>query len=217
MRCKPLTSTKAFLTDTNGIKRLASSYEWNGDVYKVCDSARNILSIIGLFKGDASRDDVSQELLYRLFFDPVEAYLTAGEDLSQLVYDIMWDICGLDVTPDGEHTEGESDPWFDWDEDADRIRVSLRAAYGIDWDEKADEITFSDACSLIFQLPEYGVNTPFERAAHYRLGKPPSAKAVGSDGVDAWHEARDFYELKGSDGSLTDQNDAMASLFKEVG
>ncbi len=214
MRCKPLTTTSARKTDAYGRKRLVSSYEWHGSEIEVCDSARNILSIIELLTGYGDQDDVSLVLVDRLLFDPPAAYEIAGDEIHQLIYDAMWDVCGLDVTPDGEHMAGEDgDKWFDWEEDADRIRNSLRAAYGISWDETSDNITFSEATSLITQLAEYGVNTPFQQAVHYRLGKPPSAKVVGSDAVDAWHEARDFYELKGSD-SISVQNDGIDDLFE---
>ena len=208
MRCKPLTETSAKKTDPEGRERLVSAYEWRGHAVEVCDSARNVLSIIRMFDGGTA--DVGERLLGMLFLDPMALPVADDEELQALVYDAMWDVCGLDVTPDGRFVQDDDERWFDWDEDADRIRNSLRAAYGICWDDVSDSMTFSEASSLITQLAEYGVETPFQQAVHYRLAKPPSAKEVGQRAVDAFYEMRDFYELKDSGGSFGDQGDVDA-------
>ncbi len=208
MRCKPLTETSSKKTDAEGRERLVSTYGWRGRTVEVCDSARNVLSIIRMF--DGGTDDAGTRLLDMLFFDRCALPVSDDEELQALVYDAMWDVCGLDVTPDGRFSQNDDGRWFDWDEDADRIRNSLRAAYGISWDDVSDSMTFSEASSLVTQLAEYGVETPFQQAVHYRLAKPPSARDAGQKAVDAFYEMRDFYELKCSGGDFGDQGDVDA-------
>ena len=212
MRCRPLTQTSQQLIDPLGRSRLVSTYEWRGHHIDVCDSALNVLKIIELFNGET--EDANTQLFNLIFFNPMSVIVEVDTDIQELVQDLMWDVCGLDVTENGEHTEGSSERWFDWLEDADRIRNSFRIAYGLDWNEKADSMTFSEVLSLLQHLTEYGVETPFQQAVHYRTAKPPSAKQFGSEYLDAWYSRRDFYELHDGEGSgMAYQNDAMADMF----
>lgn len=216
MRCNRLTSTSAPKRDIDGHIRLVSRYTWRGTPIEVCDSARNVLAIIELFADEEQPAERKQEKLLRwLFFDTQAAIEAAGNDLQELVSDVMWDVCGLDVTPDHIHTTEDGSPAFDWDEDAARIRASLLSAYGIDWDAKASSMTYSAVSDLLGALLEADSQTPFQQAVIYRKSDPPKRTKHNGDLVDAWNARREHFALKGiSDDEIAYQNAAAAADFE---
>lgn len=212
MRCRPLTASSELRADAYGRTRLVSSYEWHGQTIDICDSARNILSLLDLFADEQkSIQEKDAELEDRLFFDPVAVAVAVGDDIQELVEDAMWDVCGLDITPDLRYIDESEDPAFDWHEDADRIRASLLSAYGLDWDEAADTCSFAHILSLLTSLMESG-ESPFQQAIAYRSSDPPKRTKSNDDLVDAWIARQEHFALKGSDPAST-QNDAMADMF----
>lgn len=212
MRCRRLTETSRIEQEADGAPRLVSAYEWHGQAVEVCDSARNVLELIALFAAERLDPwEKDARLRAMLFFDPEAAEAIAGSDFRELVEDVLWDVCGLDVTEGSTHSEDHEDPAFDWDEDADRIRASLLSAYGINWDEAADTCSFAHILSLLSALMESG-ESPLQQAIAYRVSDPPKRVKGNDDYVDAWVARQEHFALKGADPSSA-QNDAMADIF----
>lgn len=217
MRCNRLTKTSKRYPTGRGRWRLVTEYEWHGAIVEVCDSARNILLLIELF-ADEEASEVQKDALLRrmLFFDPDAAFAACGGDMQALVCDVMWDVCGLDVTPNHVHSDESEPSVFDWDEDAARIRASLLSAYGIDWDASADSITYANLCDLLGALLESRSDTPFQQAVYYRTAEPPKRNRDNGDYVDQWLDAREYFELKGEQAqydAIEAQQMQAASMF----
>ncbi len=213
MRCK-LTQTSQIRKNAGGNKRLVSTYEWRGMPIEVCDSARNVLLMVELF-GDEDIDPYTKQsyLLQMLFFDPACAIAQGGDDMRELIEDVMWDVCALDVTTGHIHADGCEDPAFDWEEDAARIRASLLSAYGIDWDASCEKLSYSAVCDLLGALLEADSNTPFQQAIHFRRADPPKRNKHNGEYVDSWLETRDYFALKGAGDPIDAQAAAMADMF----
>lgn len=217
MRCNRLTQTSRRKPTERGAERLVTEYEWNGVTVEVCDSARNVLLLIELF-ADARLSERQKDALLptMLFYDPFAAYEACRGDMQRLVCDVMWDVCGLDVTPDHIHADDSEPPVFDWGEDAARIRASLLSAYGIDWDEASGGITYSNLCDLLSSLLETPNHTPFQQAVHYRTSEPPKREKGNGDYVDNWLELQEHFALKGDaaqESVINAQQATAASMF----
>lgn len=194
--------------------RLSSDYVWRGNVIGVCDSARNALLVIELFGDDELTPDQKLPILVRMLFDdPERALGLAGDDLDDLLGCVMWDAFGLDVTPGHDHAAEYEEPFFDWGEDAARIRASLLQCYGLSWDDAATSMTYADVCALLGSLLESDSETPFQQAVYYRTAKPPKPTKYNRELREAFAaRARHFALGKGGD-RIEAQNSAMDDAF----
>lgn len=196
-----------------------AEYSWRGHGITVCDSARNVVAVLESFKG---RERVSATLTELFFYDISEVSYAAAsepgdyeENMARCITDALWDVCGIDATPDRDHSASWEPPIFDWREDAHRIRASLLAAFGIDWDEASFSMSFSDMCGLLSTLTEFEESNPFSLAIRYRQ-EPPDHIKRSRDSMDAWEAAARHFALgqnEGGEDAMQAANDAMAGLF----
>lgn len=198
--------------------RLCHRYAWRGREVPVCDSMANMLLVIELFGDEELAPREKARLLVPMLFPESLAdgiVRDAGDGLWDLVQQVLWDACGLDVT--GER-DCSGDKVFDWEEDAARIQASVMSAYHMEWGEFSRGRSFADGCALLGELLESGGDTPFARAVAYRVGKPPKRTKYNGEQVRAWNEARDHFAL-GSDGgsdAMERENAAASSLFASL-
>lgn len=134
-----------------------------------------------------------------------------GADTQRALSETLWECFGIDIDGNREHSDKRA---FDLDEDEARIAVTVREAYGLDL-EALDRVPYKEACSLIVMAPR---DTPMGQAVYYRLGKPPKRTKWNQDEVKAWHDARDYYRLRGTkaDADPTERANAEASSAFEA-
>lgn len=196
--------------------RFCTTYEYEGAVYDVCDSALNAMLVNELFADtELSEEDKQRLLPAMLFADPPAAIETAGRDgFWDMVDAVLWDAIGVDLYGT-RGAAGCEEPVFDWDEDAGRIRASLLQAYGISWDEAAGGMSYAAFLDLVAGLMESG-ETPLQQAIYYRTAKCPRESKNNREYVEAFRARARHFALKGAR-SEADRaaaaNDAMASAF----
>lgn len=191
MRKPSLTRKNRYLNNT-----LASIYRWHGHDIPVYDSARNGILIIELFQDeDLDPSQKTQLLIQMLFPDPAEAFALAGDDYNELLWDIVWEAFGLDITPDQSKRGEYQDPIFDWEEDATRIKASFLQCYGIPWETVSSEYSYTDACALLGAMLESDTNTSFREAVAYRSSKPPKRTKYNKDQYENFIERKRYFEL----------------------
>lgn len=194
--------------------RLASTYDWRGRQVDVCDSARNAVLVIELFRDEGlAPEDKEPLLVHMLFPDPEKAMETAGDQLGELIIHVAWEAFGLDVSADRRHAAEHEPAVFDFEEDAGRIRASLLQCFGIDWDEASRTLPYADMCSLLGMLLEADTETPFQQAVYYRTAKPPKRNKHNADLCDAFAARRRHFALAKREDAAQDANDAAASMF----
>lgn len=194
--------------------RLASAYSWRGLRMDVCDSARNGILVIELFKDEELRPDEKAQLLVRMLFpDPSAAVAAAGDQLGELLTHIVWEAFGLDVSADGRHASEYEAPAFDFEQDAARIRASLLQCFGLDWDEACERLTYADMCSLLGMLLEADTETPFQQAIYYRTAKPPKRTKHNADLCDAFEARAKHFALGSAADTAQAANDTTAGMF----
>ena len=193
--------------------RLVSSYEWGGHRVDVCDSARNGILVIELFRdGELSPEEKAQLLVRMLFPDPDAALAAAEGRPGEMLAHIVWEAFGLDISEDGRHASEHEASVFDFEEDAARIRASLLQCYGIEWDEAAGRLTYAGMCSLLGMLLEADTETPFQQAVYYRMAEPPKRTKHNADFCDAFEARRRHFALGKADAAQS-ANDTTADMF----
>lgn len=209
------------LTETNRVdpgRGHVAEYRWRGRAVGICDSARNVVAVVSSFNGP---DQAWRAVTEKLFLDFDEALLAAAcepgdleDNLADLICSALWDVCGLDATPDRRHSAEWEEPRFSWEQDAHRIRASLLAAYGLDWDECADRMSFSQMCGLIAALMETPSPTPIQQAVLYR-GEPPEHVRKSDALMDSWRACAAHYALDGGESvdAMAAADAAMADMF----
>ena len=202
MRVRPLTERRAEIPGGG----TAARYRHNGEDVLVRDDAATALALISDLKAGTDLGKV----VGAIFVDAADAYAACDyddEELARLAADVLWDSFGVDV--DGSHADetGGARLW-DPDEDADRIRASFRAAYGLDVSQCVREIPWDEFLALVGGVPE---DTPLGTAMHFRNPKtrPKSMKKnANAQEIAAWDRAHAFYALKGpADGTSRERAD----------
>ena len=112
MRRSLTTQSKA----VNG--RFCSTYEYEGEQFDVCDSARNAMLVNELFAdAELTEEDKQQLLPAMLFPDLAAAVEKAGrERFWDMVDSVLWDAMGVDLYGT-RGAAGSEEPVFDWDEE----------------------------------------------------------------------------------------------------
>lgn len=188
MRASRLT---ARAVDAGG--RTAHVYEFDGRPVTVCDSARNVLLVIELFADGEIEPRRKADLLFTMLFpDPQGTADEWGDRWPEMLDSVLWDACGLDVTGKRERRERI----FDWEQDAARIKASLRSSYGIDWERDAGSLAFSEVCDLLGMLLEDGRDTPFKTAVSYRTCKEPDMSRWTAEQREDFRKKREHYALR---------------------
>lgn len=192
----------------------ATRYPWNGEDVLVRDDALTIIRVIGVLTDDGMTDEQRRDEFLTLFFvDWTDAWCACDYDAAEFVRmrdAAVWDICGLDLTGNRPHET----PLWDLEEDAARIRISFRQAYGIEWDEVRGRISFAEFVALVGGCPQ---DTPLGAAIHYRnpATKPKPTKYNRQE-VEAWNAAHKAFELgkgRSSHGSEEGSDAAMRDVF----
>lgn len=189
--------------------RLCHEYVHQGQPVMVCDSARNMLLVIELFADEELTEQHKAQLLPTMLFAYPQDALTAFENPSEMLIDVLYQACGLDASG-GSESVGKT---FDWDEDADRIKASLRMAYGIEWETACDEMSFMEICGLLGGLCETQQSTPFSEAIHYRVSRPPEPNKYNQKERESFLAMRDHFALS-SDAKPSDQE--ASALFDRL-
>lgn len=196
--------------------RFCSTYEYEGEQFDVCDSARNAMLVNELF-ADAELTEEDKQLLLpaMLLPDLAAAVEKAGrERFWDMVDSVLWDAMGVDLYGT-RGAAGSEEPVFDWDEDAGRIRASLLQAYGVNWDEVAGSMSYGAFLDLVAGLMESG-ETPLQQAIYYRTAKCPKETKDNREYVEAFRARARHFALRGErpEGDrMAAANNAMASAF----
>lgn len=211
--------TSASRVDEAG--RSIGTYTWGGGEEEAFDSARTALLVIELFADADLPPETKAALLPQMVLpDPDAALSRCGADrFWEMLSDVVWEAYGLDVTGGRCDPRASESRAFDWGEDADRIRASLRMAYGFDWGEDAGRTPFLEVCGMLAALLEGGAETPFAQAVRYRLGKPPERTRHNAEQVRAWNAARNHFALGSADcgAAGTDtRNERAADMFASL-
>lgn len=192
----------------------ATRYPWNGEDVLVRDDALTIIRVIGVLTDDGMTDEQRRDEFLALFFvDWTDAWCACDYDAAEFMRmrdAAVWDMCGLDLTGNRPHET----PLWDLEEDAARIRISFRQAYGIEWDEVRGRISFAEFVALVGGCPQ---DTPLGAAIHYRnpATKPKPTKYNRQE-VEAWNAAHKAFELgkgRSSHGSEEGSDAAMRDVF----
>lgn len=187
----------------------AVRYAVGEDAVIVRDDAETALTLLAKLKVGADPGDVCS----LIFADLAEAFASCDydeEELARTAVVALWDVLGIDV--DGSHADETGGPrLWDPDEDADRIRASFRAAYGIDFTRDRRSIPWDEFLALVGGVPE---ETPLGVAMHYRNPRTrpkPLKRNANAEEIAAWDRAHALLALpengadkKGSDKRLTD-------------
>lgn len=204
-----LTSERVKLADGE----TALPYEWEGERVLVRDSARNGVEIARLFADqDMPVEEKAGRIVRLMFADPDDAYCAADystERFGELINSVAWDVFGINA---GGHEDGA--PVWDIEEDAARIRASLRQAYGIDWDEERGRISWHEFLVLIGSLT---TDTPLGRAMYYRNAKNrPEKTKYNRKQVEEFDRLHNLFKLnktrKGSHDRVEAQQHAMDDM-----
>lgn len=91
-----------------------------------------------------------------------------------------------------EFKQATSAPCFDFEQDAGRIRASLRQQFGIIWDDECATMRATDFLDYIVALVESG-DTCFREAVMARSGSKP--KGLSGDALHAWQARREYFRL----------------------
>lgn len=186
-------------------------YETHDLRIRVFDDARTCMKVIQLFADRDLMPEVKAEILLRLLFpDPDAVAEAAGDDLGAILGDIVWEICGLDIT--GEHDTDGGKQLFDWDADEEYIRTTMLMAYGKPIEELASHMTYRELVSLIFMAPH---ETPMGQAIYYRTAKPPKRDKHNGEQVEEFKKRQRFWQLRTpeTEQGMKAESDAMASAF----
>lgn len=172
--------------------RLAHDYQHEGRTVTVWDSARNMLLVVELFADEELAPSEKDALLARMIFPDWSQLPDTREEYERMLDSVLWDACGLDISGTRDHEPKV----FDWQQDAARIKASLRMAYGIDWDETAANSSYAEVCDLLSMLMEADRSTPFQEAVYYRSAKVPNGKHVSSEYRQAFVKRKQHFALR---------------------
>lgn len=206
--------------------RLVSAYEFEGESIWVCDSAKDALFAIDLFKRDDLDPLAKSELIFKSIFPCIQCLGRDAEYLSSLLIHIIWEAFGLDATETKEHSAECDAPVFDFEEDAARIKAVLLSYYGFDWNTDAQNLTYSDLCALLAQVSEAdhetvpgclpNFKTSFAQAVYFRTVKPPKPDKHNKELRKAFLDMKKSLALENKHekkNRAEAANDAMAALF----
>lgn len=158
-----------------------------------------------LSDAELSGEERFQLLLAMLYEDGQAVCDHAGEGLVEFVDETAWRAFGLDLW--GNHDVDYEPPVMDWDEDHNRIVATVRRDYGLSF-EDLSALPYTEAASLIGLASH---ESPMGQAIYYRTAEPPERTKYNGDLVDAFNEARDFYELGKGSGDADSVERASAS------
>jgi hypothetical protein len=174
--------------------RYCHIHEYAGRYWRIVDDAENALLILQLFSDTDLEPDEKLSLLCEMLFpEPEKTVEIAGENLAELLAFAVWEICGLDIDGTHKHEYTDSQPCFDWSEDAERIKATLLSTYGIYWDDVKAKISYRELCGLLSMAPH---ETPFSQAIYYRTAKEPAATKYNQHEIAHFRKAKSFYALK---------------------
>ena len=182
---------------------MAMRYPWRGETVLVRDGAVEAMRMVeALSDATAPEERRRDEFLGLMFPDLADAMCACDWEpaqLAELAAQAAWDVLGVDLRGDRPCEE----PVWDLEEDAARIRTSLRQAYGIDWDAERGRVSFAELVALIGGCPE---DTPIGRAIHYRTRSTrPRPTKYNRKEVEAWDRAHRAYALHGRSSRGTDE------------
>ena len=170
-------------------------YPFGGYRVRVHDDAATSLKVAALLADPEPSPSLKLEIMMQLLFcDPqgVAGLAARGElDLAGLLEHVVWETCGIDISPDASRPHEE--PVFDWEADGPYIRASLFAAYGRPFGELAAQLTYRELCELVGQCPR---ETPMGQALYYRTAEPPKLEKGNARYVEEWRKARARWALK---------------------
>lgn len=194
--------------------RLCHWYEVGTRRVLACDSTLNVLLIIELFADEELLEESKAQLLPLMLLAEPETALDGVTDPVSFISELLWQVCGIDVT--GQHESLEKT--FDWDEDAERIKASLYMAYGLDWSKACKELSFKETCDLLGMLLETKQSTPFGEALYYRTAKPPKPNKYNEEEIKAFKKMQSYFSLKsGADYEPErEANSIFDRIWKEV-
>lgn len=192
----------------------------------MCDSAKDALFTIDLFKREDLEPLEKSRLLYRAIFPCIQLHERSEEYLLRLLIHVAWEAFGIDITETKEHSSECDSPVFDFEEDAARIKAALLSYYGLDWNTEAQSLTYSDLCALLSQISEAdhetvsgclpNFKTSFAQAVFYRRAKAPKPDKFNKELRKAFLERQKGFAL-GKRNAKRDRaeaaNDTMAALF----
>lgn len=137
-------------------------------------------------------EDITLAIMVLVLPDPGRFCQAFGDDAGDALIELLWTCFGLDFKGNKPHEK----PVMDWEEDEARIKATALSAYGLSWD-KFGELPYMDACKLIGLAPE---KSPMGQALYYRTAKRPKRTRYNAEEVAAFDKAKEYYQLKGSNG-----------------
>lgn len=163
-------------------------YDILGRRVRVSDSYRNALKIARLAADPLFSDTEKLAVMMRICLPDPERFSEAfGDSSVEAFKEVLWQAFRFDV--DGTRSRPEKQ-LIDPDQDAARIRVTMRQAYG--YGREFEELPYRDVCEMIGMSPH---ETPMGQALYYRTARPPKSNKYNREQVEAFRKARRFYRL----------------------
>lgn len=169
-------------------------YSWKGLDIAVDSSVGNVMLILELFEEERlTAHEKSVALMHLLFDEPDVDIPLLGGDLQEFIIAAMWDVAGLDVSPDRRHAKLYERPVFDFEQDAARIYASFLATYGIDYYDVRDTLDIRRFYMLLEGLPP---ESEFKQAIYYRTCKVPQRDKYNGEEVERIVALKRHYRLR---------------------
>lgn len=174
---------------------------------RVIDDFANAMLIGELFDDKALDDSEKTSILTMMVLPDVQAFAEAfGEQTSDAFAQVMMQAFGIDVK--GGVAEKRV---LDWEEDAARIKATMRSAYGLG--EEFMGLPYLDVCELLGMAPQ---DTPMGQALYYRTADKPKRTKYNKEQISAFEKARDFYKLGKKKTTIERANATATSMFDAI-
>lgn len=181
-----------------------SAYPLRGRMVRVYDSFRTALVLERVARDELLGTAERGTLLVRLLLVSPEGFMAEfGDDAASALRELLGEVFGIG--------EGNGRRLVDFDEDAERLVVTMRQAYGLG--EEYEELPFREVMALVALSP---ADTPMGRAIHYRTAKRPKATKWNKEEVRGFDRAVEHYRLKGKADPIGDANASASAAFDRL-
>ncbi|MCH4220488.1 MAG: bacteriophage Gp15 family protein [Eggerthellaceae bacterium] len=158
---------------------------------RVIDDWENAMLIDELAHDKMFSNDEKTSIVMAMVFPDPKAFMRAfGDDAGAAFTCVMNDAFCMDISGCSERAEHV----IDWEQDAARIRATMRMAYGL-----GDEYTtlpYMEVCELIGMSPH---ETPMGQALYYRTAERPEETDWNRKEVESFDECKEYYALETDD------------------